>query len=169
MKSGLIKGTDQYNSKVKDLLKNPEYSALVSLLQSNGELNPNNSAHFLVLEGITSSKASGISNNGQKQSISDFNTNFIVNSQDDELYRILEEGLSNKDRGEYKLDNNLMWWNNDRIYKGNIYIPLNTNTINSMNADQNEIKASTAKKYEEMQQDWIKDNNKGPSGSYMLS
>ena len=168
-KSGLNKGTDQYNSKVKDLLKNPEYSALVSLLQSNGELNPNNSAHFLVLEGITSSKASGISNNGQKQSISDFNTNFIVNSQDDELYRILEEGLSNKDRGEYKLDNNLIWWNNDRIYKGNIYIPLNTNTINSMNADQNEIKASTAKKYEEMQQDWIKDNNKGPSGSYMLS
>lgn len=168
-KSGLNKGTDQYNSKVKDLLKNPEYSALVSLLQSNGELNPNNSAHFLVLEGTTSSKASGISNNGQKQSISDFNTNFIVNSQDDELYRILEEGLSNKDRGEYKLDNNLIWWNNDRIYKGNIYIPLNTNTINSMNADQNEIKASTAKKYEEMQQDWIKDNNKGPSGSYMLS
>ena len=54
-------------------------------------------------------------------------------------------------------------------YRGNIYIPLNTNTINSMNADQNEIKASTAKKYEEMQQDWIKDNNKGPSGSYMLS
>lgn len=174
-KSGLNPGTDQYNLKVKQLLKNPEYSALAPLIQSDGELNPNNSAHFLVLEGITSNKASGISNSGNKQSISDFNNNFIVEVGDDkELYRTVQEGLSSKERGEYKLDYNewydvLSWVNRyDKLYKGNIYIPLNTNPINAMNADSNDIKASIAQNYEEMQQEWNIRSNSGSTGSNVL-
>lgn len=167
--SGIKPGTEQYTLKVRDLLKNPEYIALGPLMQSNGELNPKNSAHFLVLEGLTSSKASGITNNGQRQNISEFKSNFIVNAGDDtELFRILEEGLSSKERGEYKLDNNIWWWNNDKIYKGNIYIPLNTNPISAMNADSNDIKESTARKYEEMQQEWNKRNSSGSTGSREL-
>lgn len=136
-------------------------------MQSNGELKPNNSGQFLVLEGLTSGKAAGVSDKtGKKWSFDDINSNFIVNAGDDrELYRTLESGLSDEDRGEYKLDYNefydvpaQLWGSYDKIYKGNIYIPLTTNPINSMNADENEIKESTARKYEEAQQVWNKRN-----------
>lgn len=161
--SGLRPGSSEYQRKVQELLGNQKYSLLVPLLQSNGGLKPNNSGKFLILEGITSNKASGISNEtGNKQRFDKFNSNFIVSAEDDdELYRMVEEGLSTKERGEYKLDNNLVWWNNDKLYKGNIYIPLNTNPISAMNADSNEIKESTAYKYEEAQQVWNKRDNQG--------
>lgn len=168
-------GTPQYNQQVQNILKKPEYSSLAPLIQSNGELNPNNSMHFLVLEGITSSKARGITNDNKKQSISDFDTEFIINAGDDkELYRTLQEGLSSKDGGEYKLDYNEWydmpsWFGNyDKIYKGNIYIPINTNPINASNADDNDIKASTAKEYESAQQTWNKMNKQNITSSRAL-
>lgn len=172
--SGLKQGTSQYDLKVKELLRNPEYSALAQYIQNNGELTPSNSAHFLVLEGVTSSKAQGINIDGHKQSISDFDTNFIIESDDEELRRTLEAGLSSKDRGKYKTDYDewydvSSWFGNyDKIFKGNIYIPLSTNPIDAMNADKNDIKETTAKRYEEMQQEWIKENIKGPTGSEAL-
>lgn len=169
-RSGLQPGSTEYQKKVQDLLKESKYISLSSIMQSNGQLKPNNSGQFLVLEGLASSKTRGISQQtGNKESIDDFDTKFVVNAGDDEeLYRTLESGLSNKDRGEYKLDNNLVWWNNDKIYKGNIYIPLTTNPINSMNADENEIKESTARKYEEAQQVWNKRNTQGSVDSNIL-
>ncbi len=169
-KFGLQPGSQEYQRKAQELLKQSKYISLTPIMGSNGQLNPNNSGQFLVLEGITSSKARGISpQTGNKESIDEFGTNFIVNAgDDDELYRTLEIGLSNKDRGEYKLDNNLAWWNNDKIYKGNIYIPLTTNPINAMNADENEIKESTAHRYEQAQQIWNKQNTQGSVNSNML-
>ena len=169
-KSNLDPSTPEYQRKAQELLKQPEYISLAPIMQSNGELKPNNSGQFLVLEGIASSKTRGISSqSGNKESIDEFNTNFIVNAgDDDELYRILETGLSNKDRGEYKLDHNIAWWNNDKIYKGNIYIPLTTNPINAMNADGNEIKESRAYTYEQAQQVWNKQNTQGSVDSNML-
>jgi hypothetical protein len=52
--------------------------------------------------------------------------------------------LSNKDRGEYKIDGNWFSFNNDTLYRGNIYIPLNMNPLSAMNADNNDVKESTA-------------------------
>lgn len=176
-KSGLQPGSTEYQRKAQDLLKQPKYISLVPIMQSNGELKPNNSGQFLVLEGLTSGRAAGISDKtGKKWSFDDINSNFIINAGDDrELYRTLEKGLSNEDRGEYKLDYNewydapaQLWGSYDKIYKGNIYIPLTTNPINSMNADENEINESTARKYEEAQQVWNKRNTQGSVDSNIL-
>lgn len=166
-RSGYQEGTEAYRSKVNELLRSPEYSALAPIIQSNGELTPQNSAHFLVLRGIASSKARGTDGVNQK-SINDFDSQYIRESDDNELRRILEEGLSSEARGKYKTDDNLVWWNNDDIYEGNIFIPLNTNPIAGMNADNNEIKESTARRYEDMQQDWNKENNHGSTRSDAL-
>lgn len=169
-KSGLQPGSQEYQRKAQDLLKQPKYMSLAPIMESNGRLKPNNSGQFLVLEGLTSSKAAGISDrSGKKWGFDDIRSNFVINAgDDDELFRVLQEGLSNKDRGEYKLDNNFISWNNDKIYRGNIYIPLTTNPINAMNADENEIKESTAYKYEQAQQVWNKQNTQGSVDSNVL-
>lgn len=169
-RSGLQLGSQEYQRKAQELLKQSKYISLAPIMGSNGKLKPDNSGQFLVLEGLTSSKAAGISDrSGKKWSFDDIRSNFIINAgDDDELFRTLQQGLSNKDRGEYKLDNNFISWNNDKIYKGNIYIPLTTNPINAMNADENEIKESTAHKYEQAQQVWNKQNTQGSVDSNIL-
>ena len=43
---------------------------------------------------------------------------------------------------------------NDKLFKGNVYIPLNTNPINGYNADSNQIKESTSYLYEKAQQQY---------------
>lgn len=166
-RAGVKQGTQEYANKARELLNKPEYMGLAPLIASNGALNPNNAGQFLVLEGLVSSKTSGISNKDKKKhSFNDINSNFIIDAGDDkELYRTMETALSSKEKGQYKLDNNIIWWNNDKIYKGNIYIQLTTNPINAANADENEIKASTSKKYEQAQQVWDKINNQGPTDS----
>lgn len=169
--SGLQPGSQEYQRKSQELLKQPKYAMLATFIGADGKLKPSNSGQFLALEGLTTGKAAAISDrSGKKGSFDDLNpSNFIINAgNDEELYRVLEEGLSNKDRGEYKLDHNIISWNNDKIYKGNIYIPLTTNPINSMNADENEIKESTARKYEEAQQVWNKRNTQGSVDSNIL-
>ena len=60
------------------------------------------------------------------------------------------------DKGEYELDNNWISFNNNKLFKGNIYIPINTNPLNAANADGNEVKESTAYRYEQRQQVWDK-------------
>lgn len=169
-KSGFQPGSEGYIRKAQELLKKDEYISLVPIMQSNGQLKPAYSGQFLVLEGLTSSKAAGVSDKTRNEwSFDDIKSNFIINVGDnEELYRILQEGLSSKDGGKYKLDTNLIWWNNDSIYKGNIYIPLSTNPINAMNADQNDIRESAAHKYEEAQQEYNKIITQGPVDSYKL-
>ena len=164
-KSGLDPNSSEYQKKVQELLKNPKYSSLVPLIQSNGRLNPSNSAHFLVLEGITSSKGTGISDRtGKEYSFHDIKSNYIVKVNDDNLRQVLIDGLTNEKR-KYELNG---WPNEDKLYKGNIYIPLSTNPIDAMNADENNIKASMSKTFEEAQQEWTKSANIGMTNSEAL-
>lgn len=173
--SRLKQGSPEYQRKVKELLNNEKYALLAPLI-SDGRLKPSNSGKFLILEGVASSKAAGISSETRnRQSISDFNSQYIKQAGNDpNLYDTLKQGLSSKDRGEYELDYNEWydvpsWFNRyDKLYEGNIYIPLNNNLINAMNADENDIKQSTAHKYEEAQQIWEKDDNQRPTNSEIL-
>lgn len=175
-RTGVKPGQPGYEGKVRELLNQPEFMALAPILQANGQLKPSNAGQFLVLEGLTSSKASGISNSDRKKhSFDDINSNYILSVGDDkEMYRTLETGLSSEGRGKYSLDYN-EWWDvpayfgrYDKLYKGNIYIPLTTNPLNAANADGNEVKESTAKRMEAAQQIWEKDNSKGPTNSAQL-
>lgn len=169
--------SEQYAAKVRQLLNQPEYSQLRPLIQSNGELTPNNSRHFLVLEGIASGKANGLlPDEKSQQSIGDFSSEYIVDKSDDSnLYQVLKQGLSNKEKGEYQLDefnmfNPFDWGGNyDKIYKGNIYIPLTTNAINAINADDNKITMQDARSYEAMQQTWNKESTRGRTDSGQLT
>lgn len=170
-KTGYKPGSSEYQRKAQELLKQSKYASLAPIISSGGQLKPSNSGQFLVLEGLTSGKAQAVSDlSGKRGSFDDLkSSNFIINAgDDDELFRILQEGLSSKDRGEYKLNNNFLLWNNDNIYRGNIYIPLTTNPINAMNADGKEIKESTAHRYEQAQQVWDKQNIQGETDSNNL-
>lgn len=165
---GLEEGSQAYFNKVKELLNEPEYIALGPILESDGKLKPSNSRHFLVLEGLASSRTAGIKD-GQKTGFDDIDSDFIISAGDDaELFRTIEAGLSNKERGQYKLDNNVIWWNNDKIYRGNIYIPLNTSAISAANADKTKLKESTVYRYEGYEQDWQKTNSQGSTSAKAL-
>lgn len=167
-KEGLKEGTREYQLKEALLLKNKKLDMLVD--PSTGLPNPRYFGNFLVLEGLTSSKAYGVQSiDGKKESFDDIDSNLIVNAgDDDELYDSLRRGLSNKDRGEYEIDNNFWSWNNDKLYRGNIYIPLNTNPLNAVNADDNDIRTSTALEYERAQQILSKRINQGDIGSNLI-
>lgn len=146
--SGLVENTPEYNQKYKQLLAENQ---LDGLIDSNGNLNQNRFSQFLVLEGYTSEKANTIQDN-KKVSFKEIQSDFILPAGDDsELYNIIKQGLSNKERGDYELNDGLF---NDELFKGSIYIPLNTNPINGYNADQTQIKESTAYLYEKAQQQY---------------
>ncbi len=165
--SGLQKGTPEYAKKFKSLISDANLDHLVD---AQGIPRRDRFGNFVVLEGLTSDKARIVnSKNNQIQSIDDIESNYFISAGDDpELYNLLESGLSNKDRGDYKLDNNIVWWNNNKIYRGNIYIPISNNPINGMNADKNDIKQSTSYGYEEATQVWEKQNSQGSTGSNVL-
>lgn len=145
--SNLREGTPEYNQRQRQLMRENE---LEGLLDSNGLPNKNRFNQFLVLEGYTSDKANAIQNNKQV-SFKDITSDFIVPAGDDDnLYDMVRKGLSNKDRGEYELSNG--WFSSNDLFKGNIYIPLNTNPINAYNADENDIKQATSYLYEKATQ-----------------
>lgn len=147
--SGLNPNTPEYNQKQKQLLAQNQ---LDGLIDSNGNLNRNRFGQFLVLEGYTSEKANAVQDN-KKVSFKDVQSDFILPAGDDgELYNMIKQGLSNKDRGEYEISDG--WLFNDELFKGNVYIPLNTNPINGYNADSNQIKESTSYLYEKAQQQY---------------
>lgn len=145
-------GTPDYERKKAEILKRVGLGYLVDA--SKGQVNPKYFGHFLVLEGVASSKTHGVVA-GKKQGLQE--SQYIENaSGDDALFDTVRRALSDKDKGEYKLDNNWITFNNDKLYKGNIYIPINTNPLNAANADGNDIKESTAYRYEQRQQVWDK-------------
>lgn len=147
--SGLNPNTPEYNQKQKQLLAQNQ---LDGLIDSNGNLNRNRFGQFLVLEGYTSEKANAVQDN-KKVSFKDVQSDFILPAGDDgELYNMIKQGLSNKDRGKYEISDG--WLFNDELFKGNVYIPLNTNPINGYNADSNQIKESTSYLYEKAQQQY---------------
>lgn len=127
----------------------------------NGRIDPRFFGQFLVLEGVTSSKAYGINGENKKQQIGD--SEYVENvSNNDNLYTTVENALSNKEN-KYTLDHNWISFNNDDLYKGNIYIPLNENALNAMNADENDVKDNDAidmeSQYQKMQRDMQKYGN----------
>lgn len=145
-------GTQDYERKKAEILKRVGLGYLVDA--SKGEVNPKYFGHFLVLEGVASSKTHGVVA-GKKQELQE--SQYIENaSGDDALFDTVRRALSDKDKGEYKLDNNWITFNNDKLYKGNIYIPINTNPLNAANADGNDVKESTAYRYEQRQKVWDK-------------
>lgn len=145
---GLNPNTPEYIQKQKQLLKENQ---LDGLIDASGNLNRNRFGQFLVLEGYTSEKAKAVQDN-KKISFKEIQSDFILPAgDDDELYNMIKQGLSNKDRGEYDISSGLF---NDDLFKGNVYIPLNTNPINGYNADQNQIKESTSYLYEKAQQQY---------------
>lgn len=147
--SGLNPNTPEYNQKQKQLLSQNQLNGLID---SNGNLNRNRFGQFLVLEGYTSEKANAVQDN-KKVSFKDVQSDFILPAGDDsELYNMIKQGLSNKDRGEYEISDG--WLFSDELFKGNVYIPLNTNPINGYNADSNQIKESTSYLYEKAQQQY---------------
>lgn len=151
--SGLNPNTSEYNQKQKQLLSENQ---LEGLIDSNGNLNRNRFGQFLVLEGYTSEKAKAVQDN-KKISFKDIQSDFILPAGDDsELYNMIKQGLSNKDRGKYEISEGLF---NDKLFKGNVYIPLNTNPINGYNADSNQIKESTSYLYEKAQQQYSTSSN----------
>lgn len=157
-------GTQDYERKKAEILKRVGLGYLVDA--SKGEVNSKYFGHFLVLEGVTSNKAHGIIA-GKKQGLQE--SQYIENaSGDDALFDTVRKALSDKDKGEYKLDNNWFAFNNDKLYKGNIYIPINTNPLNAANADGNDLKESTAQMYEKRQQVWDKQQNQKATNTATL-
>ena len=133
-------GTQDYERKKAEILKRVGLGYLVDA--SRGTVNPKYFGHFLVLEGAASNKAYGIVG-GKKQELKA--SQYIENaSGDDALFDTVKRALSDKDKGEYELDNNWISFNNNKLFKGNIYIPINTNPLNAANADGNDVKESTA-------------------------
>lgn len=157
-------GTLDYEKKKAALLKRVGLGYLVDA--SKGIVNTKYFGQFLVLEGVTSDKAHGIIA-GKKQGIQE--SKFIENaSGDDALFDTVRQALSSKDKGEYQLDNNWISFNNNKLFKGNIYIPLNTNALNAFNADENEVKESQAHEYEYRQQVWDKTQKQKDTSSNTL-
>lgn len=156
--------TKQFEKAKAMILKKVGLGYLVDA--QSGMVNPNYFGHFLILEGAASDKAKVI--NQENKSVALGGSNFIKDaSKDDSLFETVQKALSDKDKGKYELDNN--WWafNNNKLYKGNIYIPINNNSLNGANADENEVKVSQAKEYEHNSQrwertkrDWEKNQNK---------
>lgn len=137
---GLKAGTKEYEQKQADILKKIGLGYLVDA--STGAPNPKYFGHFLVLEGVASNKTQSIVSN-KKQALQE--SDYIENaSGDDALFDTVKRALSSKEKGEYDLDNNWISFNNDKLFKGNIYIPINTNPLNASNADDNDVKESTA-------------------------
>lgn len=154
--AGLKPGTDKYNKAKVQVLKKLGLGYLVDA--ANGRVNPKYFGHFLILEGVASSKTRTLNNNEQgNMSGDEYVQDASGNSQ---LYDTVKRALSDKNKGEYELDNNWFKFNNDKLYKGNIYIPINQNALNGANADDNEVKVSQAQGYErDMQRQEERQNN----------
>lgn len=164
---GLTPNTREYTEQLVKELTDNGLNYLVDA--QRGIIDINKFGHFLILKGVTSSKAVAVQNN-KKVNLDDVTSDYIVDaSDDDQLYNVIRQTLSTKD-SEYKLDeNNWYDWNGwDKLYSGNIFIPLNMNTINGMNADDNDIKSSTALEYEQNMQRIQKLNNQKSTGSNLL-
>lgn len=165
--SGLKEGTSEYVKKFKSLISDAH---LDTLIDAQGIPRRDRFGKFLILEGLTSSKARLIDpEKDTVHSIDKVGSKYWTSEGDDpELYKILQSGLSSKDRGDYKIDDGFLFWGGDTLYRGNIYIPISNNPINGMNADKNDIKQSTSYDYEEATQVWEKQNSQGSTGSNIL-
>lgn len=170
--TGYNPGTKEFEKAKASVIKKIGLGYLVDA--QSGLVNPKYFGHFLILEGVASDKAKVLGGENKLQNLG--NTDFIKDaSSDDQLFDVVKKALSDKDKGEYKLDNNWISFNNTKLYKGNIFIPINQNNINGANADNSNLKNSQAYDYEEemqrqeeRQNNWEKEQNKQSTNSNVL-
>lgn len=169
--AGLTPGTTEYNKTKTQVLKKVGLGYLIDA--ANGEVNPKYFGHFLILEGVASNKTK-TSNNGESKTV-ELDDYVKDASGDNQLFGTVRKALSDKDKGEYKLDNNWFAFNNDKLFKGNIYIPLNSNALNGANADENDVKVTQAQDYEhamqrqeERQNNWEKAHRKQSTDANLI-
>lgn len=144
----LDKTSPSYKKQVKQLAEEKQVD---NLFKEDGTINKNRFGQYLVLEGYTSERAKVVGKDSKQASIESIKSDYIIPAgEDDATYDMIEQALSTKDH-PYELTNSI-WRSDDDLFKGNIYIPLNTNPLNAFNADENNVKESRALDYEKMQQ-----------------
>lgn len=151
-------GTEKYEQLLSSKLR---AAGMGFLTDASGHLDTRKFGHFLVMEGYASSKTK-INENNKVSNLE--GSSFMQDvSSDDDAFDMVEAGLSDlnsEGKGKkYELDHNWMTLNNDKLFRGNIYVPLNTNTNSAMNADENDIKESTSRRYEMNEQIFRKREN----------
>lgn len=122
---------------------------LDSLLDSNGNLNKNMFAQFLVVEAYTTDKIDF-----------DRNSQYVekVKNPDKQLETRLTQALSTDSKNSnYKIDTKDHWsifeWTYDDVYRGTMFIPLNNNPNSAMNSWGNStLKIDQSQDLEELYQ-----------------
>lgn len=169
--AGYKKGSPEYEKEVASQMTELGYGYMYN---SNGQPNKQFFGNFLILEGLTSDNMIGYDSKDQK---ADLSKSIYMKKHENsrELQDKLQVGLSTKARGEYKLDDlyngilnpgDNLFWSSDNIYEGNIFVPLTENLLNAYNADENNLKSSQAKQFEEFYQGRDKLNIANTNNSY---
>lgn len=141
---GYQKDTEEYNIALAQALKENNMDYLVEGSTTNSHM----FARFLVLQGIGSSQTRVKSRNEQT-TLKKVDSDFIIDSSEEkELFDLLENKLSTEYK-ELDLDNNWVRFNNDKIYRGNIFIPLSNNPNAAANAGNNSIRRGKAYEWED--------------------
>lgn len=142
----------------EEILKN---KGLEELLDANGLPDRNRFQQFLVISAYGVDKQEHFEKNTNGQ-----DNEFIEEvDPDDGLLELLKHSLSTDDRKtNYKIDNSSWapgdWFGNyDRIYKGNLYIPITVNENAGIFAGKGEYPYYIMKSYEEQYQNFEKRRN----------
>lgn len=149
--------SEEFQHAVADKLRDPSfheghYAGLVDPSTNVPDLR-NKFGHFLVLDGIASDKTVGYDESTQTyKPLDKIQHEFIKNYGDDSaLAQRLEDVLSTKDNS-YDVDTGMWPFNNDNVYKGQIFIPITTNRNSGANADNVNVKESIVKRNDWMYQ-----------------
>ena len=82
---------------------------------------------------------------------------YEIQDPDDQLVSYVREMLStNSDRDNYEMDFNGLWWNDDHLYQGTIYIPITSNQLQAVTAAGQNIYERDAQRKESEWQAWQK-------------
>lgn len=163
-------GDPDYNRRLNEEI---EKSGKFPSLYKNGHLNIESYGNFILINGIASDKTRIKEGNSQKRiSLGDTGSEWIVHNQDYEEDLI---GALSTDDKEYDINQQDFWepdwtpWKtHDFVYQGVIYIPINNNLINGMNADDEDMKMPSAESFEKNAQDWRKRMSAGSTSTDLL-
>lgn len=168
-------GDPNYNKRLNEEI---EASGKFPSIYKDGHLNTEYYGNFILATGLASDKTLVKDGNSQKRiSIGDTGSDWLQHNQDYE--EDLVGALSTDDK-EYKLDHEDGFefkgthatkhpvFGYDHVYQGVIYIPINNNLINGMNADDEDMKVPAAEEFERNAQDWQKRMSAGNSSADLL-
>ena len=168
-------GDPDYNKRLNEEI---EANGNLPSIYKDGHLNTEYYGNFILATGLASDKTLVKDGNSQKRiSIGDTGSEWLQHNQDYE--EDLVEALSTDDK-EYELDHEDIFelkevhatrypiFGYDHVYQGVIYIPINNNLINGMNADDEDMKVPAAEKFDRDAQDWQKRMSAGNSSADLL-